>query len=104
MSYQVLITERAERELKDATDRIAEHAPETADRWFNGFIKALSTLGLNPQRCGLARENALFPYELRCLLYGRRRSYRAVFTIRDDAVVVLSIRHTARRDLTRDEL
>ena len=104
MTYQVLITERAQRELSEATDRIAEHAPETAERWFNGFVRAILTLRVNPERCGLARENALFPYELRYLLYGRRRSYRALFTVRGDSAVVLSIRHTARRDLTPDDL
>jgi plasmid stabilization system protein ParE len=82
MTYHVLVTTRAERELNQATDWIAKNAPDTAERWFRGFVKAILTLEENPERCALARENPEFPFELRQLLYGRRRSYRALFTIR----------------------
>ncbi len=103
MSFEVLVTERASQELHQAADWIAKDAPETANRWFNGFVTAISTLDENPQRCSLARENRRFPFELRQLLYGRRRGYRALFTIRGSSVVVLSIRHAAQRELTPDD-
>lgn len=73
-------------------------------RWFNGFCKAILSLRANSWRCGLTRESARFPYELRQLLYGRKRSHRAVFTIRGDTVLVLTIRHTAQQDLEPDDL
>jgi len=104
MTYDVAITNRAERHLKSAAAWIAVRAPTAAQRWFDKFIERLLTLRHNPQRCGVARENDLFPYELRELLYGRRRSYRALFTIRDRTVVVLAIWHSARRDFTPDDL
>lgn len=63
MTYDVLVTTRAEKELNQAADWITKDAPDTAERWFNGFVKALLTLSVNPQRCGLARENAEFPGE-----------------------------------------
>ena len=44
-----------------------------------------------------------FPEEIRELLYGRsgkrRRRHRIIFTIRDDAVHILYVRHTARNEL-----
>ena len=52
----------------------------------------------------LARIGLSKRFELRQLLYGRRRTYRALFTIREHDVVVLSIRHSAQRDLTPDDL
>lgn len=104
MRYRVIITARAEGELHEATARIAEQAPETAEQWFQGFRRAIRSLADFPRRCGTAPENNAFTFELRQLLYGRRRSYRALFIIRDDAVVVLSIRHTARDYLRPDDL
>ena len=104
MSYGVRLTERAERDLNAAADWIAERAPETAERWFSGFVDALLTLRDNPYRCRLARETDAFPFELRQFLYGRRRNYRVLFTIREDAVIVLAIRHAAQRDLSTDDV
>jgi plasmid stabilization system protein ParE len=99
MKFQVLVTERAERELNEATDYIAKEAPGAAQRWHDGFIACLHSLAVNPTRCSKARENDRFPFDLYQLLFGQRNSYRAVFTVRDDTVAILSIRHTARRDL-----
>jgi plasmid stabilization system protein ParE len=103
MTYDVRVTDRAERQLNDAADWIAKSAPAAADRWFNGFVAALRGLKHNPERCGLAHENPMFSYELRQLLYGRRRNYRALFTVRGNIVVVLAIRHSAQPDVTPDD-
>lgn len=70
MSFNVLVTERAERELNQTADWIARDAPDTANRWFNGFVTSIVSLADNPQRCGVARENHRFAFELRQLLYG----------------------------------
>jgi hypothetical protein len=48
----------------------------------------------------LASENGHFAEEIRQLLYGRGRNrYRILFTIGEEAVHVLHIRHGARRYL-----
>jgi len=104
MNYDIVLTDRAARDLDEAYRWYAERAPETAARWYNGFLSALDSLATNPQRCSLAAESRKFPTELRQLHYGRRRSYRALFVIREQTVVVLHIRHTARRDVTPEEL
>jgi plasmid stabilization system protein ParE len=104
MSFQVLITAQAERDLDDAAAWIAERAPQAAARWYDELRSAILSLADSPQRCALARESGHFPYELRQLLHGRRRSYRVIFTIRENSVVVLAIRHAARRDLQPEDL
>ena len=104
MTFEVLVTERAEQELNQAADWIARDAPDTAEKWFNGFVEAIVSLSEHPERCGLARENDRFPFDLRQLLYGRRRNHRALFTIRGNAIVVLSIRHAAQPDVTPDDI
>ena len=104
MRYEVVITSRAERELNEAADWIAAQAPEAAARWYHGFVQAIIKLGDNPLRCAIARESALFPFQIRELLYGRRRNHRAIYTIRESKILVLSIRHAARDELTPDDL
>ena len=104
MTYQVMLTQRAARDLEEAYRWIAERAPETAARWYNGFVDALATLSSHPERCALAPESRVFPTEVRQLLHGRRLTYRALFTICQQTVVVLHIRHTARRDASAEDL
>jgi plasmid stabilization system protein ParE len=104
MTYQVLITQRAARDLDEAYRWCAERAPEAAVRWYNGFLDALYSLAANPERCQLAPETRKLSANVRQLLYGRRRSYRALFLVREHTVVVLHIRHTARREATLDEI
>lgn len=69
-------------------------------------MEALRSLEEQPLRCPLARENESFPYELRELHYGvgSRPTHRALLTVRPDAVVVLSIRHVAQKDVVPDDL
>jgi plasmid stabilization system protein ParE len=107
VSYEVVVTRRAERELNEAADWWAAHrSREQAERWYNGFVEGIISLEDNPERCPLSRENDVFPYEIRDLLYGlsRRRTHRAVFTVRPAQVAVLTIRHVSQRDLTVSDL
>jgi len=106
MNYEVVVLARAERELAKATDRIAKEDPETSRRWFNGFIHALLTLGKNPERCSLAPEGDLFPYEVRQFFYRTKSRVptRALFTIVGSEVKILMIRRPGQDLVTRDEL
>ena len=104
MNYQVALTDRAARDLEEAYGWYAERAPEAAVRWYNGFLQALASLANNPERCAIAPESRKTDTGIRQLLYGRRRSYRALFLIREQTVVVLHIRHTARKDASLEDL
>jgi plasmid stabilization system protein ParE len=104
MTHQVIVTNRAARDLEEAYQWYAERAPETAVGWYNGFLDALNRLGDNPERCPVAAETRKLSVEIRQLLYGRRRSYRALFLVREQTVVVLHIRHTARHEAGREDL
>jgi plasmid stabilization system protein ParE len=97
MIYKVAITDRAARDLDEAYRWYAEKAPQAAISWYNGFLDAFDKLAANPERCPIAPECRKLHIEIRQLLYGRQRSYRALFIIREQTVVVLHIRHTARR-------
>ena len=104
MIYKVILSERAEQQLEHAYQWYHDRSPQAAAKWYNGFIDAQNSLSEDPQLRGFARENQLFPVEVRQLLYGRRRNYRALFTVRGDTVFVFSIRHSAQRDVSPDDI
>lgn len=104
MSLHVVVMPRAERE---STKWWTENrSPEQATRWWDGILKAIETLGENPHRCPLARENNKHPCELRELHYGvrSRSTHRVLFTIRSDKVVVITVQHASQQDFEPDEL
>jgi len=104
MILKIVLTDRAARALDEAYLWYAERAPEAATRWYNGFLDALDKLTTNPERCTIAPESRKIGTEIRQILYGRQRSYRALFIIREQTVIVLHIRHTARREASPEEL
>lgn len=67
------------------------------------WVKKIGTLRRYPTRCPLAAENDKFCEEIRELLYGRSgkriHKHRLLFTIREDAVHILYVPHTARDEL-----
>jgi plasmid stabilization system protein ParE len=53
-----------------------------------------------PFRCSLAFENNFFNEEIRQLIYGKgRNSYRIIFTIVDNSVQILFVRHAAQEPI-----
>jgi plasmid stabilization system protein ParE len=107
MNFRVVITEQAEREMQSVFGWWAAHRSKTqADRWYVGLAKAIADLSESPERHGQSRERDRFAYEIRDLLFGtgRRPTHRAVFAIRDEEVVVLTVRHVAQRDLSPDDI
>src|SRR6266702_4171376 len=107
MSLGVVITEQAEHEIQAAFNCCAEHrSKRQADRWYAGLAKAIADLSEKPERHGQSRERDRFAYEIRDLLFGlgRRPTHRAVFTIRGEEVVVLTVRHVAQRDLSPGDI
>ena len=107
MTHVVVLTDRAHAEMEAAYLWWAEHRSQTqAARWYNTFADAIESLATHPDRYPLSRENDRFPDEIRDLSFGigRRRTHRAVFTIRQDMVLVLAVRHLAQQDLSPDDI
>ena len=107
MTYRVTILPRAKQQLLEQALWWSENrSAEQALRWLEGFEQALASLADNPERCITARESDAFDAVIRELRYGLRHkaTHRAVFEIRADEVIVLSVRHLAQRDLTPDDI
>jgi plasmid stabilization system protein ParE len=104
MTYRIVVEPAAEREIRSAVRWKTENASAAvAARWYNGLTKKIDSLRRQPSRCPLAAENDQFPEEIRELLYGppgkRKHKHRIIFTIREDTVHILYVRHTARDEL-----
>jgi hypothetical protein len=53
-----------------------------------------------PSRCSLAFENSFFDEEIRQLVDGKgRNAYRILFTIVDDSVQIIFVRHAAQKPI-----
>jgi plasmid stabilization system protein ParE len=100
MSYQVVIEDEAEQEMKEAAQWIAQFAPETAAQWYFDMATAIETLQDSPARCPLAPESRTFGEDIRHLIVGK---YRILFLIDDEIVKVLRVRHGRQNTLRPDE-
>jgi plasmid stabilization system protein ParE len=107
VSFRVTILPPARSQLLEQALWWSENrSAEQAYDWLEGFEQALASLSVSPERCSVARESDAFNFVLRELRYGlgRKATHRAVFEVRDDEVIVYSIRHLAQRDLTPDDV
>lgn len=83
------------------------HSVEQAIAWYELAIASMESLETLPLRHGLSRENEDFPYEIRDLLFGlgpNPTSYRAVFTIVENVVHVLTVQRSAQDALRPDDI
>ena len=99
MTFRVILLDQAEADIEThARWWATHHSVEQAAHWFDTVHEQLKSLAHFPESNGLSAENDDFPYVIRDKLVGRgsRRNDRAVFTIQDDAVYVLTVRHSAQ--------
>jgi plasmid stabilization system protein ParE len=106
MTYDLVYTNRAKRDLNVAADWIAQRAPETAERWFQGFVAALETLRRDAAIYSLAPESDYCSIEVRQFVFRTksRRVNRALYTIRGSTAVILAIRRPGQDLLTAGEV
>lgn len=101
MTFRVELSQRAEADIKRAYAYIRKQGPADPKSWKTGLEQKLTGLENFPEACGLAPENEFVKAEIRQALYG---PFRIVFTIREQIVFVLTVRHAARLALKLDEL
>ena len=95
--FRISLQPEAYEGMENGYHYIEEQSPQRAQKWARELMEAINSLQTFPRRCPLAPENDSFPTEIRQLLYGKRSGiYRILFTIQDDVVSVLHIRHGAQ--------
>jgi plasmid stabilization system protein ParE len=94
MTFRVETTAAAEQDADMVLEwLLSQHAGDAGMRWFLALQDAIASLAEFPERCPLAQENAVFPFEVRHLFFGPRpHVYRILFTIEGKTVYVLHIR------------
>jgi plasmid stabilization system protein ParE len=104
MNYRIELAATAKADIRSQAHWLFDQvSPAAADKWLDGLYKAIDALQIGPSRCPVAAESDKFPEEIRELFYGRsgkrKHKHRIIFTIRNDAVHVLFVRHTARDEV-----
>jgi plasmid stabilization system protein ParE len=104
MNFRIELAATAKADIRSQAQWLSENvSPAAAKKWLDGLYKAIDTLQIRPLRCPVAGESDKFTEEIRELLYGergkRKHKHRIIFSVKEDAVYVLYVRHTARDDL-----
>ena len=98
MKYEVDFTDRANRDLDLIYTTINAGHSVAALNWYRSLKRSIDTLEKLPNRCPITRKQN----ELRHLLFGNRpHVYRVIFRVveKEKRVLILTIRHAARRNL-----
>ncbi len=98
MTYRVVVTARARADALEAFRWKADRSTLAASRWLVGLEKAIASLSKLPSRHPIAEdESELLGIDLRQMIYGRRPgTYRLLFSIEGETVILHEIRHAAR--------
>jgi plasmid stabilization system protein ParE len=107
MSYRVLVSNPAENDIESAYRWWRENrSAERAVRWYVGIRKVISELRSTADRHPQAPESDLHPSGLRQVLFGlgSRATHRIVYTVDDDLVSIVRVRHASQDALTSEEI
>lgn len=107
MTFRVVIVQQAKDDLiRNARWWSANHSVDQALAWLESVEGQLLELSEFPERFGLCPEDGMFEYEIRQMPVGlgSRKSYRAVYTIRKNAVFVLTVRRAEEDRIQLKEL
>jgi plasmid stabilization system protein ParE len=95
--WSVIVELPAQQDIAECRLWIAERDAEAADRWFYPIYDTIGSLEIFPERCPLAAESEFLDAEIREIFHGRRQyKYRILFTVTENEVHVLHVRHGAR--------
>jgi plasmid stabilization system protein ParE len=82
------------------------HSSELAATWLDAIQSQLTTLVDFPESHSLSAENDAFPYEIhdKLLGLGSRPTNRAIFTIKNENVYVLTVRRASQDTLQPNQI
>lgn len=98
---RVRLTDRANRQVREAHQWYAQRSLSAAERWHESLMRCLRSLTAHASHCPLAAESSLFPVPVHEITFGsgRRKSHRVLFVIRPELIVVHSVRHLAQDEI-----
>lgn len=105
MSYRVISTARADRDVDECFNFIASRSSRGAASWFNAYENALRSLEHAPSH-GIAAESRFFGGPIREHVFKTRYGlpYRILFVVRGDIVYVIHVRGPGQDMLSASEV
>ena len=91
----------AEQDIKQAYSYIAEHGPADPDSWKSDLEQKLASLESFPHRCSIAPESNHVDATIRQAVFV---NFRILFSVDEQIVNVLAVRHGARLPLSKEQL
>lgn len=98
MSYRVRFTKRAEKDLLELYDFLAEKDVDAAERALAAVKKAVELLGLFPFACRKAPVSKPDPFLRELVANFGHYGYVVLFRIEQRYVTVLAVRHQRQED------
>ncbi len=94
--YLVVVTPFAEDNIREAHEWFLTENPVYAAKWLDNIEKGISSLENSPKSHPIAPESEDFDCEIRHMIIGRGVPWRVFFTVDDETVHVLHVRHGKR--------
>lgn len=106
MSFHVILLPQAEQDVDAIVAWLHARSPQGAAAWHRSCLAAIESLERTAVSCGRAPEDKDHQACIQQILFKTRRgrTYRALFTIREDNVYVLHVRGPGQNLLTREEI
>ncbi len=106
MIHPVNILPRAQKDVFDCYDWIAQFSAAAADRWYQAFLVAVEQVSHGPSSYPLVPEASRLAAPIRVFVFqdNPRRRYHGLFLVTDGEVQVLRVRGPGQGPLTEDEL
>src|SRR5258706_10465329 len=99
MAYRVRLTPRAARDADLIYRRVTVEVPFPGLRWYDKLIRTLESLDTFPERGQIVEDFSRAGHLVRRILFGRKpHVYRIYYSIEGETVLILHIRHGARRE------
>lgn len=98
--YRIIIAPKAAQDIRDAFEWLRTENPAYANSWRDGLRDAIIALETLPFKNPMAPESREFDVEIRQLLYGRGTPWRIFYSVKDQQVSILHVRH-GRQDYWR---
>ena len=97
--YKVILNQSALSKLEEILDFISIDSPKRSISVINEIIRRINSLESMPERFPAIQENIKYKtYQIRHFYC--KNSFRVIYTIREDEVRILCIRHGAQKNLT----
>jgi toxin ParE1/3/4 len=92
--FDVLITERAQRDVNEIWEYISRDTPEAADRFMTELLEQVTKLETFPESMSLIKENDALGVD--CYRQLLLKDYRTIFRIQEQTVVIIRVIHGAK--------